>query len=209
MGEVGRNLTGNMTMSWAEDYPDIHKICDLYKMYEILYPKRIKYVPLPVLLQDGPQCGLVSLAMFISNASKDKVEELLKVAKQRGYTSNGEMFSADNLCKLANDFTTYTAFVYNVPYDADKNHSPCLKNGHKAHWAAISGVIETEEDMYVLAKHGKSKNLAIWTLKILADSNSQLNEFSPNRRYSNMEYCLPEGGIAGSYGLCSKAILLT
>ena len=26
-------------------------------------------------------------------------------------------------------------------YDADRNHSPCLKNGHKAHWALLIGVL--------------------------------------------------------------------
>ncbi|KRT78179.1 hypothetical protein AMK59_7795 [Oryctes borbonicus] len=214
-------------MSWAADYPDLYKICELYQRYEILYPKQIKYVPLPALLQDGPQCGLVSLAMFINNTSKDKVKELLEIAKQRRYTYNGEMFSADNLCELTNDFTEYTASIYNghlntnyikdfllnggymlVPYDADKNHSPCLNNGHKAHWAAISGIIDTEENVYVLAKHGKSKNVAIWTLRNLAESNSQLNEFSPNRKCSDLKYYLPEGGIAGSHGLCNKAILI-
>ena len=26
-----------------------------------------------------------------------------------------------------------------VPYDNDKNFEPCLKNGHKAHWAVLTG----------------------------------------------------------------------
>ena len=26
-----------------------------------------------------------------------------------------------------------------VPYDADRNHEPCLKRGQKAHWAVITG----------------------------------------------------------------------
>ncbi|XP_019642751.1 PREDICTED: UPF0692 protein C19orf54 homolog [Branchiostoma belcheri] len=28
-----------------------------------------------------------------------------------------------------------------VPYDADRNHEPICKRGHKAHWAAIPGLI--------------------------------------------------------------------
>lgn len=197
-------------------------------MYDILYPQCLKYLPLPALLQDGPQCGIVSLAMFMENPSKLTISEILQVAKERKYTYNGEMFSATNLCQLANDFTQYKASVYTgklnnnyikdfllkegymlVPYDADKNHSPCLNNGHKAHWAAICGIIETKDNVYVLAKHGKSTNVAIWTLDSLCESNSQLNEFSPNRKYSDIEYCLPKGGIAGSLGICQKSILLT
>lgn len=216
-----------MNLSWEQDYPDLYKICELYQMHEILYPKRFRYVPLPVVLQVGPQCGLVSLAMFIENPTDDVVSDIFKVAKERGYTYNGEMFSVNNLCELANYFTKYSASIYNgdlnndyikdflvnggymlVPYDADKNHSPCLTNGHKAHWAAISGIIETEKEVYILAKHGKSKKVAIWTLRSLAESNSQLIEFAPDRRYSNIEYFLPEGGIAGPIGLCNKAILL-
>lgn len=26
-----------------------------------------------------------------------------------------------------------------VPYDNDKNFEPCLQNGHRAHWAVITG----------------------------------------------------------------------
>lgn len=31
-------------------------------------------------------------------------------------------------------------------YDADSNHTPCLKNGHKAHWALVVGVLFSCED---------------------------------------------------------------
>ena len=26
-----------------------------------------------------------------------------------------------------------------VPYDNDRNFEPCLRNGHKAHWAILTG----------------------------------------------------------------------
>ena len=26
-----------------------------------------------------------------------------------------------------------------IPYDNDKNFEPCLRNGHKAHWALATG----------------------------------------------------------------------
>lgn len=28
-----------------------------------------------------------------------------------------------------------------VPYDADKNHQPCQKRGHKAHWTVLTGKV--------------------------------------------------------------------
>lgn len=31
-------------------------------------------------------------------------------------------------------------------YDSDFNHSPCLKNGHKAHWAVIIGCLVDDGD---------------------------------------------------------------
>lgn len=31
--------------------------------------------------------------------------------------------------------------MISIRYDADANHSPCLKGGHKAHWALIFGFL--------------------------------------------------------------------
>lgn len=93
-------------------------------------------------------------------------------------------------------------------YDSDKDHSPCQLLGHKAHWAAVTGAAETEDDFYVFARHGKSSNVNVWRLKELALSNSQLNEFSPDRKLSDVVYKLPEGGIGGTLGLKSKAVLI-
>lgn len=93
-------------------------------------------------------------------------------------------------------------------YDSDKDHSPCKLHGHKAHWALITGAVETENDFFVLARHGKSGNVGIWTLESLAESNKQLNEFSPDRKLSNVVYKLPKDGIAGTLGLKSKAVMI-
>ncbi len=38
-------------------------------------------------------------------------------------------------------------------YDADCNHSPCLKNGHKAHWALIVGVLFELDRNLIDQKH--------------------------------------------------------
>lgn len=96
-----------------------------------------------------------------------------------------------------------------IRYDTDKDNSPGIHKGHKAHWCAVSGGIETEEDFFVLAKHGKARNVAIWKLKDLAESNQQLFEFSPDRKLQNIEYKLPEGGVCGPMGLNGKSVLIS
>lgn len=73
----------------------------------------------------------------------------------------------------------------------------------------ITGGVEAdEENFYVFAHHGKSKNVGVWKLKDLAESNSQLTEFSPDRKLSDVTYKLPEGGISGNLGLKLKAVFI-
>ncbi|KAI9584257.1 UPF0692 protein CG33108 [Glossina fuscipes] len=96
-----------------------------------------------------------------------------------------------------------------VPYDTDFNHSPCLKFGHKSHWALIIGyLINDNDEFYVLARHGKSKNLAVWSLQALSDSNSNLMEFAQPNRYLDCDFLLPPGGIGGDLGLRERAIIV-
>uniref|UniRef100_A0A1A9V9C7 U6 snRNA-associated Sm-like protein LSm3 n=1 Tax=Glossina austeni TaxID=7395 RepID=A0A1A9V9C7_GLOAU len=94
-------------------------------------------------------------------------------------------------------------------YDTDFNHSPCLKFGHKSHWALIVGyLINDSDEFYVLARHGKSKNLAVWSLQALSDSNSNLMEFAQPNRYLDCDFLLPPGGIGGDLGLRERAIIV-
>lgn len=128
-------------------------------------------------------------------------------------------------------------------YDADRNHSPCLVNGHKAHWALLTGALfhqnadfdrqksscfieplqeklyrinigepscelvdkVCKKDIHFLAKHGKSKRIAIWSYDSLEKSNSNLIEVDPNRR-NPMEYVLPPDNKLND--LCGKIIVL-
>ncbi|XP_016317644.1 actin maturation protease isoform X2 [Sinocyclocheilus anshuiensis] len=123
-----------------------------------------KYVP--SLIQDGPQCGLVALWMATHLLQPPKtvvLETLVQMAKDNGYTEQGEMFSASDMAKLAEEVCgcrvqrlsggmmgENTAVILKhlaggqpvlVPYDEDFNHEPCLRNGHKAHWAVVSGIL--------------------------------------------------------------------
>jgi len=90
------------------------------------------------------------------------VSDMLETGQYLSLTKQGEMFSAEGLAKLAEtvlqiqniEATVYEDILANqklivrhlakgwpllVPYDADKNHEPCIKSGHSAHWAIISG----------------------------------------------------------------------
>ncbi|XP_069764826.1 actin maturation protease [Narcine bancroftii] len=134
--------------------------------------------PVPSLIQDGPQCGLVALWMagHLLNAPEAvSLEKIVKCAVENKYTVQGEMFSGDNMVKLAKEvFTCHgelltegligsnksrimchltTGYPVLIPYDEDFNHEPCQKKGHKAHWAVVSGVLlglrcELPDDIY-------------------------------------------------------------
>ncbi|XP_033080828.1 UPF0692 protein C19orf54 homolog isoform X7 [Trachypithecus francoisi] len=59
---------------------------------------------LPSLIQEGPQCGLVALWMagtLLSPPSGVPLERLVQVATERGYTAQGEMFSAPATTKTS------------------------------------------------------------------------------------------------------------
>uniref|UniRef100_A0A8C9P1U7 Actin maturation protease n=1 Tax=Spermophilus dauricus TaxID=99837 RepID=A0A8C9P1U7_SPEDA len=121
---------------------------------------------LPSLIQEGPQCGLVALWMagtLLSPPSGIPLERLVQVAKERGYTAQGEMFSVADMGRLAQETLScqtellcgslggpnrdlvlrhlITGYPLLIPYDEDFNHEPCQKKGHKAHWAVCAGVL--------------------------------------------------------------------
>lgn len=90
-----------MDYSWAENYPEIHKICTLFQMTELCNPIKYNYKSLNGYIQDGPQCGLVALTMCRGSPNKDTVNLLYDYAKTKGYTFNGEIFSVDDMADLA------------------------------------------------------------------------------------------------------------
>ena len=115
------------------------------------------------------RCGLVVLKLCSDMVQKDihvknkcpdkEIFDLLQLAKDSGFTYHGEMFSARDMSVLAKMYyqmnykvvtsglEDYTGLIHHilqgypvlVPYDADRNNEPCLKNGHKAHWAVVTG----------------------------------------------------------------------
>lgn len=116
-------------------------------------------------IQNGPMCGLVALTMAYAmlggsytEDSDDKAhpEFLLRVVKELGMSKNGEIFAVEYLEHIVRVQLHCQAEVVDlasvdvldvvlqgkallVPYDADKDHSPCLERGHKAHWCLLVG----------------------------------------------------------------------
>ena len=119
--------------------------------------------PTSPLLQQGPQCGLVALTMAVRALGKNQhsVSTAFQLAKERGFSKLGELFSVDSMASLAVELLPEckvdivksskledTAWVVNVlltgslmlvPYDCTPDHSPGLAGGQKAHWALVTG----------------------------------------------------------------------
>ncbi|XP_013411107.1 UPF0692 protein C19orf54 homolog [Lingula anatina] len=122
------------------------------------------------ILQEGPMCGLCALSMATEMTGKKvDVDLIFSTAKDRQFTKQGEMFSAADMMSLAEEITQekcvlldkslQTCIVVShlikgnpvlVPYDSDCNHEPCLKEGRKAHWAVLTGVL------FVMSDHQSS-----------------------------------------------------
>jgi len=123
---------------------------------------------IPAKLQDGPQCGIVSLWMagqFLDPSNDKDVVDIQDKAIEMKFTKHGEMFSAKNMAKLAttvfnceaekvkgsheilNNQKTLLKILAGedeklimVPYDSDADQWPSMRKGHKAHWGLIFGL---------------------------------------------------------------------
>lgn len=122
-------------------------------------------------IQNGPMCGLVALTMastmlggFPKGEDEAHPETLFQLARQHGTSKNGEIFAVEFLRDIAEDQLHCQAGVVElasldildtvllgkgllVPYDADKDHTPCLERGHKAHWCLVVGIAVVLSDV--------------------------------------------------------------
>lgn len=119
----------------------------------------------PVLQRSRPMCGLVALTMadeLMNGSIRTNTEplELLTYSQSKGYTKQGEVLSSRYLLSIAKetlsckgDIILSTTVTPNmllnwiisrcpvlIPYDCDKDHTPCLGSGHYAHWCLVVGV---------------------------------------------------------------------
>ena len=152
-------------------------------MMNDLFSKRLMFVKnlkeekfvvnqsIPTKIQNSYNCGLVIFSQcseYLKQKKKGKIPTgnttnndtnlLMKEAKERGYSKEGEMFDAYNLSKLS-PLLGISTIVLNkpdlklilshllfqspllIPYDASKNNSPGLFKGEKSHWGSIKGFI--------------------------------------------------------------------
>ncbi|XP_076987906.1 actin maturation protease isoform X2 [Tamandua tetradactyla] len=169
---------------------------------------------LPSLIQEGPQCGLVALWMagtLLAPPSGTPLESLVQVAKERGYTAQGEMFSVADMGKLAQEVLPCQAELLSgglggpnrhrvlqhlvtghpllIPYDEDFNHEPCQRKGHKAHWAVSAGVLLGVQSV---PSHGYTEDPELAGL------------FYPVPSVPCQLSCLPEEDSPGAVYLLSK-----
>ncbi|KAF1394097.1 hypothetical protein PFLUV_G00022960 [Perca fluviatilis] len=150
----------------------------------------------PSLIQDGPQCGLVALWMSAHLRQPQlsiDMETVVQTALSRGYTTQGEMFSVDNMALLAeevcgckaellsgglsgNNAAAIIAHLWGrqpvlIPYDEDYNHEPCQRSGHRAHWAVGSGVLLGLDQGSVSKEHTQPDPTLPW-LYLAVDGSS-------------------------------------
>ncbi|KRX15735.1 Uncharacterized protein T07_15161 [Trichinella nelsoni] len=214
--------THSKTFHWIIDYFSNRQVTD----FHILRPVMPS-------LQCGPQCGIVALYMAsktLKLTGANSVDQLMIKAISMGISKNGEMFSARWLAQLAEKAFNCSAQVHDmsklsfqqlkkwikgnygllVPYDSDKNSSPCMNEGRNAHWCFLLGFlvvkcdIPSEDGNHVLALQGKSKYVGVWNFEKLKASNLNLRQI--DQRYRG--YCItPEGGM--EVGLRGKLIVLT
>lgn len=101
-----------MDFSWAEPYPEVYTVCTLFGLHEISNPEKYSYTPLTAISQYGPQCGLVALAMVTNGTCN--VSFIFELARTNNFTYHGEMFSACDMVKLAQEILSdqYTVKLY-------------------------------------------------------------------------------------------------
>ncbi|KAG5674684.1 hypothetical protein PVAND_004636 [Polypedilum vanderplanki] len=221
---------------WAKNDKEVQKSAFFAKVCLHSSPLECVYMKVNSILQVGPTCGLTALSMVFNGSPN--ADSLLKKAIRLKYSLNGEMFSAQWLLNLLKENIEESnvlkpnkvrAYIYDgildtefikeklkmhcmilVPYDADiRNHTPAIENGHRAHWCLVCGfLIDESKNFYIFARNGKSKNLGLFSLKDLSDSNDNLNEFQQPTQHVNSIFLLPECGINGNNGLKRKCIII-
>ncbi|MHB8872856.1 MAG: cysteine peptidase family C39 domain-containing protein [Myxococcaceae bacterium] len=171
----------------------------------------------PGRVQDGPTCGLYAMGMVMDfwdkkagknlnplvvnadqwrNDSHSRKEDtnrrMFDVAKEHGWTTQGEMFFGDNMGKLAEQFGYKAKVTDNVtladikkavgkhhpvliPFDVDQVGNPGLYNGKRAHWAVIEATFQKDGVDYLVATHGWTGQEYVWKAEDFMASVNQLN----------------------------------
>jgi hypothetical protein len=182
-----------------------------------LAQKAAALTDVPGRVQEGPTCGLYALGMVMDfwdskdsknlnplvqdgdkirwdakNRPADTAKELLPSALKDGYTTKGEMFTADQLGKLATEFGYQYKLTQNaslkdlqaalkrghpvlVAFDVDFQGNPGRYGGERAHWCVVEGMFTKGGEKYVVAKHAWDGKDRVWNASDLLESMSQLH----------------------------------
>lgn len=115
--------------------------------------------------QKGPTCGLVALSMCLEHFGvKVGADVILEKAKSMEITKQGEIYSAEYLASLTNQFLPNSSRSREMPnakeftesigegklilvaYDCGPNFQPVFAKGHSAHWLLACGFVEKQEE---------------------------------------------------------------
>lgn len=172
----------------------------------------------PGRVQKGPTCGLYALGMVMDywetrdptsttalvqesdgfrhnshTLAPDTHAMLLEVARERGYTTEGEMFYASQLAALAQDFG-YQAVLHEdftldtllgaldkkrpclAGFDVDDEGNPGEFQGLNAHWAVIESHFEKDGERFLVASHAWSGGEYVWKAEDFMRSTAQLEK---------------------------------
>ena len=171
----------------------------------------------PGRVQDGPTCGLYALGMVMdfwdkknaknadplvqdsdlwrsdSHSRKEDTKlRMFDLAKSRGWTTQGEMFFADNMAKLAREFGYQATVKPNltlddikacvgrhhpalIAFDVDQVGNPGLYGVKRAHWAVIEGAFQKDGVDYLVATYGWTGKEYVWKASDFMASVNQLN----------------------------------
>jgi hypothetical protein len=172
----------------------------------------------PGRVQKGPTCGLYALGMVMdywetrdASSTTVLVQEsddfrgnshslppdthtlLLDIARNRGYTTEGEMFYATQLAALAREFG-YQAVVHEdftldtligaldrqrpclAAFDVDDDGNPGEFTGLNAHWAVIESHFEKDGERFLVASHAWSGGEYVWRAEEFIRSARQLEK---------------------------------
>ncbi|GBP68231.1 UPF0692 protein CG33108 [Eumeta japonica] len=81
------NQNEDNACEWASDFVELREACRKNKICMEIEPYKFVYRHFESILQIGPTCGLVALSMMLNG--KVSIDELLRLAKAKGYSNNG------------------------------------------------------------------------------------------------------------------------
>ncbi|CAF0966346.1 unnamed protein product [Adineta ricciae] len=108
---------------------------DETKKYEL-----VLYKPIEPILQEGPQCGIVALAMAMNNHSCNvKVQSIFEKAKELLYTIQGELFDGKEVLEsYANYSYRFTCLARVIPHLCEQFNLTATVH----QWAKVTDLVD-------------------------------------------------------------------